>query len=123
MYNIAQEEINSVNGLGANGNFTNFLQNGGMELINAGLNTVTSITNNAVNARNNQNPNPYTGGNTYTPTVYQGVNTQPVTTTTGNTNNAAQSKSIGDYLPWIIGGLALLGGAYFMMNNKGGRRR
>ena len=109
MYSIVEEQTNSFNGLGGNGNFTNFLQNGGMELINAGLNTATSIVNNAVNAKNNQNPN--TGGTTYSPTVY----VPP--TTGGNTTNAptTQSKSIGDYLPWIVGGIALLGVGYMIL--------
>lgn len=106
MYDIAAEEISSFNGLGAGGEAWN---NYGKDLTNTLVNAATSIANTAITAKNNKQT---TGGDssTYSPTVYV-----PTTTTGGTTSQNSQSKSIGDYLPWIIGGLAVFGLGYMIM--------
>lgn len=108
MYNIVQEEISSVNGLGAGGaNLQNF-----MPLINAGVNAATQIATTAITAKQQAKAaqNQYVGGNTYTPTVY--TSTPPTTpAATGNDTK----KSFADYAPWIFGGLVVLVGGYMLL--------
>lgn len=103
MYQILADEVAAFNGLGAGGeNFANVMQ-ALTPVIQAG----TSIAQTAINARNNQNPNPattYTGGNTYTPVVYQPPTSQPPTTTT-------EKK---DWMPWLIGGAIAVAGIYLI---------
>ena len=102
MYQILADEISAFNGLGAGGEtFTNVMQ-----ALTPVINTAGQIAQTAINAKNNQNPNPattYTGGNTYTPTVYQPTTTQPATT---------EQK---DWTPWIIGGAIAVAGLYLIM--------
>lgn len=107
MYQIAQDTISSFNGLGAGGeNFANVMQ-----ALTPVINTAGQIAQTAINARNNQNPNPattYTGGNTYTPTVYQPTVYQPTTTPPATTEKK-------DWTPWIIGGAIAAAGLYLIM--------
>lgn len=102
MYQILADEISAFNGLGAGGEtFTNVMQ-----ALTPVINTAGQIAQTAINAKNNQNPNPattYTGGNTYTPTVYQPTTTPPTTT---------EKK---DWTPWIIGGAIAAAGLYLIM--------
>lgn len=102
MYQIAQDTISSVNGLG--------LTDAGVNLIKAGIDAATSITNNAVNARNARKTAEATGTatTTYTPTVYTGGNTTTPTTATG----ATEKKT--DWMPWLVGGAIALAGLYFI---------
>lgn len=102
MYQILADEISAFNGLGAGGEtFTNV-----MRALTPVINTAGQVAQTAINARNNQNPNPattYTGGNTYTPVVYQPTTTLPATT---------EKK---DWTPWIIGGAIAVAGLYLIM--------
>lgn len=102
MYQILADEISAFNGLGAGGEtFTNVMQ-----ALTPVINTAGQVAQTAINARNNQNPNPattYTGGNTYTPVVYQPTTTPPATT---------EKK---DWTPWIIGGVIAAAGLYLIM--------
>ncbi len=102
MYQILADEISAFNGLGAGGEtFTNVMQ-----ALTPVINTAGQIAQTAINAKNNQNPNPattYTGGNTYTPTVYQPATPPPATT---------EQK---DWTPWIIGGAIAVAGLYLIM--------
>ena len=102
MYQILADEINAFNGLGAGGEtFTNVMQ-----ALTPVINTAGQIAQTAINAKNNQNPNPattYTGGNTYTPTVYQPTTTQQATT---------EQK---DWTPWILGGAIAVAGLYLIL--------
>lgn len=107
MYQILADEISAFNGLGAGGkNFANVMQ-----ALTPVINTAGQIAQTAINARNNQNPNPattYTGGNTYTPTVYQPTVYQPTTTPPATTEKK-------DWTPWIIGGAIAAAGLYLIM--------
>lgn len=104
MYQIAQDTIAAVNGLG--------LTDAGVSLIKAGIDAATSITNNAVNARNARKTAEATGTatTTYTPTVYTGGNTNTYTPTT---NTGATEKKT-DWMPWLVGGAIALAGLYFI---------
>lgn len=104
MYQIAQDTISSVNGLG--------LTDAGVSLINTGIDAATSIINNAVNARNARKTAEATGTatNTYTPTVYTGGNTNTTTPTTAT--GATEKKT--DWMPWLVGGAIALAGLYFI---------
>ena len=112
MYQIAQDTITAFNGLGAGGaNFANVMQ-----ALTPVINTAGQIAQTAINARNNQNPNPtttYTGGNTYTPTVYTDGNTNTYTPTTAS---ATESKE--DWTPWIVGGAILGAGLLYFALKK-----
>jgi hypothetical protein len=104
MYQILADEVAAFNGLG--------LTDAGVSLIKAGIDAATSITNNAVNARNARKTAEATGTATpiYTPTVYTGgnTNTYPPTTTTG----ATEKKT--DWMPWLIGGAIAVAGIYLI---------
>lgn len=102
MYQIAQDTIAAVNGLG--------LTDAGVNLINAGIKAVTDITNNAVNARSARKTAEATGTatTTYTPTVYTGGNTYTPTTTPPATTEKK------DWTPWIIGGAIAVAGIYLI---------
>ena len=65
MYQIAQDTIAAVNGLG--------LTDAGVSLIKAGIDAATSITNNAVNARNARKTAEATGTATTTYTPCRGL--------------------------------------------------
>lgn len=103
MYQIVADTIADYNGLGAGGEtFTNVMQ-----ALTPVINTAGQIAQTAINARNNQNPNPATtntGGNTYTPIVYQPTTSQPPATTT-------EKK---DWTPWLIGGAIAVAGIYLI---------
>ena len=106
MYQIVTDEVAAFNGLGENGALWN---SWGKDLVKIGVDAGTKIAQTAINAKNNQNPNPattYTGGNTYTPVVYQPTTTPPATTT-GNENKT-------DWMPWIIGGAIAVAGIYLI---------
>lgn len=102
MYQIAQDTIAAVNGLG--------LTDAGVNLINAGIKAVTDITNNAVNARSARKTAEATGTatTTYTPTVYTGGTTYTPTTTPPATTEKK------DWTPWIIGGAIAVAGIYLI---------
>lgn len=104
MYQILADEVAAFNGLGAGGEtFANVMQ-----ALTPVINTTGQIVQTAINAKNNQNPNPattYTGNNTYTPVVYQPTTTPPATTT-GNEKT--------DWMPWVIGGAIAVAGIYLI---------
>lgn len=103
MYNIAAQEISMFNGLGENGALWNTW---GKDLVKISVDAGTKIAQTAINAKNNQNPNPattYTGGNTYTPVVYQPTTTPPTT---------GENKT--DWMPWLIGGAIAVAGIYLI---------
>lgn len=103
MYQILADEVAAFNGLGAGGEtFTNVMQ-----ALTPVINTAGQIAQTAINARNNQNPNLYTGQNTNTPTVYQPTTTTPPATTTGGENKT-------DWMPWLIGGAIAVAGIYLI---------
>ena len=102
MYQILADEVAAFNGLGAGGEtFTNVMQ-----ALTPVINTAGQIAQTAINAKNNQNPNQYTGQNTYTPVVYQQTTTPPATTT-GNENKK-------DWMTWLIGGAIAVAGIYLI---------
>ena len=104
MYQILADEVAAFNGLG--------LTDAGVSLIKAGIDAATSITNNAVNARNARKTAEATGTATpiYTPTVYTGGNTNTYTPTT--TAPATTEKK--DWMPWLIGGAIAVAGIYLI---------
>ena len=112
MDRIAAYEIGRCNGLGAGGeNLQNW-----MPLINAGINAGTTIATTAITAKNQSaqaSGSTVTGGSTstYAPT------------TTGGTSYRTPAKQETNWTPWIIGGVALLGGLALIMNSNGGRRK
>lgn len=111
MYNIVQEEISSVNGLGAGGeNLQNF-----MPLINAGVNAATQIATTAITAKQQAKAaqNTYVGGNTVAPTVYTPPTVPPNYDNGGSTET--NKKSFSDYAPWIIGACVVLVGGYMLL--------
>lgn len=101
MYDLAQEEISSVNGLGTI-NGSGWLANNALDLIN----TAGNVTANIISAtKGNKNSNSYVGGNTATQSpVY-------IPVSTGTTE-----KKETDWTPIIIGGVALV--AVLMFMNK-----
>jgi len=104
MYQILADEVAAFNGLG--------LTDAGVSLIKAGIDAATSITNNAVNARNARKTAEATGTATpiYTPTVYTGGNTNTYTPTT--TTGATEKKT--DWMPWLVGGAIAVAGIYLI---------
>lgn len=130
MYTIAENEINTVNGLGDTAVPASVLppessstkaSGSGIDwtsVINTGLQQGSNIAQTAINAHNqtgNSNTNYAAGGDpaTYTPST-RNYNTN----TSGNTN-----KGITDYLPWIIGGVAVVGLMFVMMSNTNDKKR
>lgn len=133
MYTIAENEITTVNGLGDTAVPASVLPSessspksgSGIDwtsVINTGLQQGSNIAQTAINAHNQTgNSNTNTGGNyaaggdpaTYTPSTrtYK-------TNTSGNTN-----KGITDYLPWIIGGVAVAGLMFVMMSSNNDKKR
>lgn len=126
MYTIAENEITTVNGLGDTAVPASVLPSessstksgSGIDwtsVINTGLQQGSNIAQTAINAHNQTGTNnTNTGGNpaTYTP----GTRTYN-TNTSGNAN-----KGITDYLPWIIGGVAVVGLMFVMMSNNDKKR-
>lgn len=132
MYTIAENEITTVNGLGDTAVPASVLPSessstkasgSGIDwtsVINTGLQQGSNIAQTAINAHNQTgNSNTNNGGNyaggdpaTYTPST-RTYNTN----TSGNTN-----KGITDFLPWIIGGVAVVGLMFVMMSNNDKKR-
>ena len=113
MYDIAQQEINSVNGLGDPGNTNTttmvtkgqWFKDNALDLINTAGNVTANIISATKGNNTSGNNNNYVGGNTATQApVYI---TQPATTT---------EKKEMDWTPIIIGGVALV--AVLMFMNK-----
>lgn len=124
MYNIVQEEVDSVNGLGGNGNFWNAAGNV-LNLVNTGADAASKIITATKQGKQPENVY-YVGGNTPSPTVYtppvvSTPPTQPVYTVPNN-NNSNSTEEKKDYLPWIIGGAVAVVGLFFFMNNNKRRR-
>lgn len=124
MYNIVQEEVKAVNGLGGNGNFWNAAGNV-LNLVNTGADAASKIITATKQGKQPENVY-YVGGNTPSPTVYTPpvVSTppqQPVYTVPNN-NNSNSTEEKKDYLPWIIGGAVAVVGLFFFMNNNKRRR-
>ena len=106
MYQILADEVAAFNGLG--------LTDAGVSLIKAGIDAATSITNNAVNARNARKTAEATGTATpiYTPTVYTGGNTNTYTPTTSQPPATTTEKK--DWTPSLIGGAIAVAGIYLI---------
>lgn len=124
MYNIVQEEVESVNGLGGNGNFWNAAGNV-LNLVNTGADAASKIITATKQGKQPENVY-YVGGNTPSPTVYtppvvSTPPTQPVYTVPSN-NNSNSTEEKKDYFPWIIGGAVAVVGLFFFMNNNKRRR-
>lgn len=124
MYNIVQEEVDSVNGLGGNGNFWNAAGNVA-NLLNTGADAASKIITATKQGKQPANVY-YVGGNTPSPTVYTppAVSTPPTTPvyTVPNNNNSKSTEEKKDYLPWIIGGAVAVVGLFMFMNNNKRRR-
>lgn len=125
MYDIVQEEVESVNGLGGNGNFWNAAGNV-LNLVNTGADAASKIITATKQGKQPENVY-YVGGNTPSPTVYtppvvSTPPTQPVYTVPSNNNNSNSTEEKKDYLPWIIGGAVAVVGLFFFMNNNKRRR-
>lgn len=108
MYDIAHEITAAYNGLGDTPDVTadgSAAKNNSIDwtsVINTGLNVGGSVANTAINANHQQsNTGNYAGGD---PSTYT-----PSTLNIGNNNNSnSNKKESTDYLPWILGGAALL---------------
>ena len=107
MYDIAQQEINSVNGLGglSSINGSGWLANNALDLINTAGNVTANIISATKGNNTSGNNNNYVGGNTATQAP---VYIQTPTTTT--------EKKEMNWTPIIIGGVALV--AVLMFMNK-----
>lgn len=122
MYNIVQEEVESVNGLGANGNFWNAADNV-VNLLNTGADAASKIITATKQGKQPANVY-YVGGNTPSPTAYNPPQ-QPVYnppqqqyySVPGN-NTTSNNEEKKDYLPWIIGGAVAVGLLIFMNKKK-----
>ena len=110
MYDIAQQEINSVNGLGDPVTTTTtatkgqWLKDNALDLINTAGNVAANIISATHGNNTSGNNNNYVGGNTATQAP---VYITPTTTT---------EKKEMDWTPIIIGGVALV--AVLMFMNK-----
>lgn len=128
MYDIANTEINSFNGLGGDDVPASVLTphsetattTGGStssdidwtSIVNTGLQVGGQVAQTAINANHQGSSGSTTTGGNYAggnPSTYS-----PSTRTYGTTT----SESKTDYLPWIIGGVAVLGLFMILMNNK-----
>lgn len=127
MYDIATTEINSFNGLGGDDVPASVLTShsetpattggstsSGMDwtsIVNTGLQVGGQVAQTAINANHQGSTSTTTGGN------YAGGNPSTYSPSTRNYGTTS-SESKTDYLPWIIGGVAVLGLFMIMMNNK-----
>lgn len=126
MYDIANSEINSFNGLGGDDVPASVLTpqsetptattgGSGMDwtsIVNTGLQVGGQVAQTAINA-NHQG----SSGSTTTGGNYAGGNPSTYSPSTRTYGTTSESKTT-DYLPWIIGGVAVLGLFMIMMNNK-----